>query len=133
MTEGKGIPIALVVSGANVHDMPMLERLLEGRLIEKAASLECPVNLCLDAGYTSTDTELIAERHGMTAHVRPRGQEKAEKQEGKQPRRWVVERTHSWLNRYRRLLTRWEKDERLYLALVQLACAITVLSHLFPG
>ncbi|MGI8474870.1 MAG: IS5/IS1182 family transposase, partial [Thermomicrobiales bacterium] len=38
-------------------------------------------------------------------------------------RRWVVERTHSWMNRSRRLLVRWEKKAEHYLAFVQLACA----------
>nr|WP_264158739.1 transposase [Noviherbaspirillum aerium] len=39
-------------------------------------------------------------------------------------RRWVVEHTHSWLNRFRRLLVRWEKREDTYLAMLQLACGI---------
>jgi leucyl-tRNA synthetase len=41
-----------------------------------------------------------------------------------QARRWVVERTHSWLNRFRRILIRWEKKAANYLALLHLACAI---------
>jgi putative transposase len=39
-------------------------------------------------------------------------------------RRWVVERTHSWLNRFRRLLVRWEKRADTYLAMLHLACAL---------
>ena len=39
-------------------------------------------------------------------------------------RRWVVERTHSWLHRFRRILTRWEKRADTYLAMLQLACAL---------
>jgi putative transposase len=35
----------------------------------------------------------------------------------------VVERTHSWLNRSRRLLVRWEKKTQNYLAFLHLACA----------
>jgi Transposase DDE domain len=42
---------------------------------------------------------------------------------GGRARRWVVERTHSWLNRSRRLLVRWEKKAENYLAFIQLACA----------
>ena len=38
-------------------------------------------------------------------------------------RRWVVERTHSWMNRFRRILTRWEKKAANYLALLHFACA----------
>ena len=69
----------------------------------------------------------------MIAHVRPRGEEKVEKQQGKKARRWTVERSHSWLNRYRRLLIRWEKKAEIYLGLLALACAITTLAQLFPG
>ncbi|HLZ56966.1 MAG TPA: transposase [Ktedonosporobacter sp.] len=42
----------------------------------------------------------------------------------KKPRRWVVERLHSWLNRSRRLLVRWEKFPQTYEAFLQLACAL---------
>ena len=62
--------------------------------------------------YISPDTETIIQNEGWIAHIRPRTEEKMEKQAGKKPRRWVVERTHSWLNRYRRLLIRWEKRHR---------------------
>ncbi len=46
----------------------------------------------------------------MTAHIRSRGEEAKEiaREAGKRARRWVVERSHSWLNRFRRLLIRWE-------------------------
>ena len=54
-----------------------------------------------------------------------RGEEKQEKAAipGYRARRWVVERTHSWLNRFRRLLVRWEKEVANYLGMVHLACA----------
>jgi putative transposase len=68
----------------------------------------------------------LAEEFGFTAHVRPRGEEaQAIKREaGFRARRWVVERTHSWLNRFRCLLVRWEKRADTYLALLHLACAL---------
>lgn len=100
-----------MATGANIPDVKRLEALLQGKLIEKARTLTCPVNLCLDAGYFGQDSETIVEREGMIPHIRPRDKEKEEKRKGKQPRRWVVERTHSWLNRYRRLLVRWEKKK----------------------
>ena len=125
--------MAVIVTGANVHDIHGLEELLELKLIDKAQTLSVRSHLCLDAGYISPDTEQIVRNQEMIPHIRPRQVEKQEKQEGKQPRRWVVERTHSWMNRYRRLLVRWEKRADNYLAFIQLACAITVLSKLFPG
>jgi putative transposase len=69
--------------------------------------------------------ELVAEL-GFSAHVRARGEEaKAIKQEaGFRARRWVVERTHSWLNRFRGLLIRWSKKPENHRALLQLACGL---------
>ena len=69
--------------------------------------------------------ELAAE-FGVTAHVRSRGEEaKAIKREaGFRARRWVVERTHSWLNRFGRILTRWEKRADTYRAMLHLACGL---------
>ncbi len=69
--------------------------------------------------------ELAAE-FGFTAHIRARGEEaEALKREaGFRARRWVVERTHSWLNRFRRILTRCEKRADTYLAMLHLACGL---------
>jgi len=56
-------------------------------------------------------------------------------QHGRQhAKRWVVERTLSWLNRYRRLLIRWEKKSENYLAFLHLACALITYRHTtLPG
>src|SRR5947208_2888912 len=69
---------------------------------------------------------LLAYAFGFTVHVRGRGEEaQASKREaGFRARRWVVERTHSWLNRFRRILTRWEKRADTYLAMLHLACGL---------
>ena len=71
----------------------------------------------------------LVESYGYTAHIRTRGEEKAARMEipGYRARRWVVERTHSWMNRFRRLLIRWEKNVENYLAMLHFGCAyITV-------
>jgi putative transposase len=63
---------------------------------------------------------------GFTAHIRARGEEAhALKQKaGVRARRWVVERSHSWLNRFRRLFIRWDKKADNYLAFLHFACAL---------
>jgi transposase len=68
---------------------------------------------------------LLAE-FGFTAHIRSRGQElKALAREaGQKARRWVVERTHSWMNRFRRILVRWDKKPEHYLAFLHFACGL---------
>ena len=82
--------------------------------------------LCLDKGYDYDEVRALLEEFGFTAHIRARGEEaQAIKQEaGFKARRWVVERTHSWMNRFRRILIRWEKQADNYLALLHLVCGI---------
>ncbi len=97
---------------------------------------EEPQGLCLDKGYDYDEVRALAEEFGYTAHIRCRGEEAAAiKQEaGYRARRWVVERTHSWMNRFRRLLIRWEKKPQNYLAMLHLACAlITYRAVGLPG
>jgi putative transposase len=68
----------------------------------------------------------LCQEFGFTAHIRSRAQEAQliKREAGFRARRWVVERTHSWLNRFRRILTRWEKRADTYLAMLHLACAL---------
>jgi transposase len=85
-------------------------------------------NLCLDAGYDKEMVRELGQLCGYTLHIVPRDKEARElkklRQAGKKARRWVVERSHSWFNRFRALLVRWEKKAENYLAELHLACAI---------
>ncbi len=82
----------------------------------------------MDKGFDYDEVRDVVLEFGFTAHIRTRGEEaKAMKKEaGFKARRWVVERTHSWLNRFRRLLVRWEKRADTYLAMLHLACGLVV-------
>jgi putative transposase len=126
LVDGAGIPLAVVVDGANRHDMKLLAATLDGLVIARPEPTgEAPQHLCLDAGYDDEATRAEVAARGYTAHIRPRGEERTLTVHvpGYQARRWVVERTPSWLNRCRRLLVRWEKCSELYLAFLHLACA----------
>ena len=133
LTEGAGIPLAVVVDGANRHDMKLLAATLDGIVVARPTPTEAaPQHLCLDAGYDYAAVRDQVAGRGYHAHIRPRGEERTLKAQvpGWRARRWVVERTHSWLNRSRRLLVRWEKRPELYLAFVHLACAQLIFSKL---
>jgi putative transposase len=126
LTEGKGIPIGIAVAGANRHDMKLVQATLESIAVTRPApSAEHPQHLCLDKGYDYPQIEELVAQWGYTGHIRSRGEEKAAKATipGYRARRWVVERSHSWLNRFRRLLIRWEKEVANYLGMLHLACA----------
>ncbi len=87
---------------------------------------EEPQNLCLDNGYNYAEPKEIVEEFGFTAHL-PRKAEEAEatkRRARKKARRWVVERTHSWLNRFRGILIRWCKKPENYIAMLHFAFAI---------
>lgn len=86
-----------------------------------------PQGMCLDAGYDFEAVRAILAEFGFTAHIRSRAEEASElaREAGKRARRWVVERSHSWLNRFRRILVRWDKKPEHYLAFLHFACALT--------
>lgn len=84
-------------------------------------------NMCLDKGYDYEEIRRLLRELDFTPHIRSRGEEIKELDEGKRPRRWVVERTHSWMNRFRRVLVRWEKKADNYLAFLHFACGLIAL------
>lgn len=127
MTEGQGVPIGLAVAGANRHDMKLVNETLSSIVVERPQPTpEEKQNVCMDAGYDYEDVRDTLLKFGFTAHIRARGEEAKElKQEaGKRARRWVVERTHSWMNRFRRILIRWDKKSENYIAFLHFACAL---------
>lgn len=124
MTEADGGPVAVVVTGANRHDSLLLQDALEAVIVEPPEEVE--QHLCLDKAFDGAPSEATAEVFGYTAHIRRIGEEKKDTRgrKTKKARRWVVERTISWLNRCRGILIRYEKKAENYLAVVQLACAL---------
>ena len=82
-------------------------------------------HLCADRGYVGAPAARAIRVRGYVPHVRPRGAGRRPRKGRRHPaRRWVVERTHSWLNRFRKLLVRFEKQEVSYDGLLELACAL---------
>ncbi len=127
ITEAKGIPLGIAIDGANRHDMKMVRETIENIMIERPdATEEKQQGLCLDKGYDYDEVRDIIKEFGFTAHIKSRGEEKKEikKEAGFKARRWVVERTHSWLNRFRRILTRWEKRADTYIAMLHMTLGI---------
>jgi len=139
LTDGAGIPLGVAIGGANRHDAKLLVATLDGLVVARPASPEEEgdsttkrQHLCLDAAYDSEWAREEVAARGYEAHIRKRdrGREDQERHPGARARRWVVERTHSWLNRSRRLLLRWEKKTENYLAFIHLACAQLIFSKI---
>jgi len=125
LVDGAGVPLALVVTGANRHDVSQLQTVLDSIVIQRPDIFEYPQHLCLDKGYAGEPALEIVVLRGFIPHIKSRGQEKDEKEKNpaNKARRWVVEVAHSWMNRFRKLLVRYEKLTTSYKGLLMLACA----------
>lgn len=128
LTDGRGVPLAVAIDGANVHDQKLLARTLAGIPLARPRSRgRQRQHLCLDKGYIGKPVLNVARKHGYKPHVPQRGDEQRRTHVGGRARRWVVERAHSWMNRARRLLVRWEKKSENYLAFIHLRFAYVAL------
>lgn len=111
--DGRGVPLSLVVSAANVNDVSGLEPVLESLMVQRAAPpRRRSKHLCADAGYRSQWAEQTMRAHGYIPHIGDRRRERDAKRRDptKKARRWVVEACHSWFNRFRKLLVRYENS-----------------------
>lgn len=92
----------------------------------------CKQNLCLDKGYDFPEIEKEVIKRKYIPHIRHRGEERFIELRYS-AKRWVVERTNSWYNRFRKLLVRYEKKSENYLSLVYIACCIIVYRRTILG
>lgn len=119
------MPVGVCVAGANKNDFKLLAETLWSIPVERPVpTVAKPQHLCLDKGYDYEEACWIAEAFGFTTHIRSRGEEATEKQAGQKARRWPVERTHSWMNRFRSLLTRWTKKAANYEGMLHFVCGL---------
>jgi putative transposase len=127
LTEAEGIPVGLAVAGANRNDFKLVEATVESIPVKRPKpTRRNEQGMCLDKGYDYDEARDVLRVFGFTAHIRCRGEEAMaiKKEAGFKARRWVVERAHSWMNRFRRILIRWEKRADTYIAMLHLSCAI---------
>jgi putative transposase len=124
--DGRGVPLALAVAGANRNDHLLLEETLDGSPADAPQPPEdVELGLWLDKGYDYDPVYGAVRRRGYVPHIVPRDAERQllTKIPGYRARRWPVERTHSWMNRFRRILVRWEKKVENYTGMLHLVCA----------
>jgi transposase len=129
LTDARGVPIGVAVDGANVHDQKLVDETLASVPVRRPRPKpRRRQHLCADKGYDAETVRRAAKRRRYIAHI-PKKSEPAStaRRRGAKARRWVVERTHSWINRARRLLIRWEKKVANYLGFLHLQFALTAL------
>jgi transposase len=147
-----------VISPANTHDINLVTDVVDKAVIKRSKSLSRSKpksrrrirrrlqHLCLDKGYKSAEEEKKLIKRGYILHIpikkKKSGGEDSEEKMDEKPipnrkkyaaKRWVVERTNSWHNRFRKLFTRYEKKDENYLGLVQFSCCMIIYRKLILG
>jgi transposase len=135
LTDKKGIPLsALISSSASTHDIKLVTDVVDNAVIKrpspsyktKTGKRRKLQHLCLDKAYNSEPEEQELIKRGYVLYIPPKRKRGVKKeQEAKitvqhcsnwkrrSAKRWVVERTNSWHNRFRKLFTRYEKGGKL--------------------
>ncbi len=120
-----GVPLAVIHTAANVHDSKALEEAVDAvppiRKPGRGRSRKRPKKLHADKGYDFPRCRKALRKRSITPRIARRDIESSEKL-GRH--RWVVERTLSWLNRYRRLKVRYERRADIHQAFLDLGCAL---------
>ncbi len=127
VTDARGVPLSAIITAANVHDKWLVATALDALALRGPRGPRRPRNLCLDKGYDYSDAEAAVRHRRIVPHIRRRGENALLGCVRGKPRRWVVERTNSWHNRFRALLIRWERKAENYLAMLHLASGLIAL------
>src|SRR6478752_2195725 len=131
LTDKNGIPISVVISSATTHDIKLVTDVVDNAVIKRPSSYKTKKtgrgrrknqHLCLDKAYNSKQEEQELIKRGYVLHIPTKRKRQGYnttllKSEKNSAKRWVVERTNSWHNRFRKLFTRYEKKVENYLGL----------------
>jgi putative transposase len=121
LVDRRGVPLALTIAAANKQDYQCADETLHHLVIRRSwrdrTGQRRVLYLCGDKGYDFAEVHAVAQRLGYRTHIahrRRRGEPEPPPIKGRKhpARRWVVERTNSWHNRFRALKIRWEKKPR---------------------
>ena len=156
LTDKKGIPLSAVMSSASTHDIKLVTNVVDSMVIERPSSPYQSKNrigkrrrlqhLCLDKAYNSEPEEQELLKRGYVLHISRKEKVKKRRRmwmsmlqkhilnrRKHSAKRWVVERTNSWHNRFRKLFTRYEKKMENYLGLVQFSCCMIIYRKIILG
>jgi transposase len=125
LSDAAGLPLVVGVSAGNTHDLHGLKPMtsgLQSRHDPERGRHYHPGKLHADKAYDHADLRNWLRRQRITPRIARKGIESSERL-GR--RRWVIERTISWLSGYRRLSPRYERHPRNYLAFLGLAATLT--------
>jgi hypothetical protein len=144
-----------VISSASTHDIKLVTDIVDNTILKRPRSSPSKSrrgtkrrrliqHLCLDKGYNSAEEEQKLIKRDYVLHIPIKNKKKKKKGKDSEeiaipnckkysPKRWVVERTNSWHNRFRKLFTRYEKKDENYLGLIQFSCCMIVYRKIILG
>ena len=135
LVDERGAPLAIFITGSNEHDKWSADDLIV-HIVAKRPYRE--QHFCADKGYDYEDVHVFVGLKNYIAHIKHRRRRNEPKDECPIPgektfpaRRWVVERTFSWLAKRRSIATRWCKKSDNWLAFVHMACSQVLLNIIF--
>jgi transposase len=132
IVDAQGIPLAIILSGANRHDVTQLDALvaaiphIRGK---RGRPLRKPQMVQGDRGYSSEPHRQRLRERGITPVLAKIG---APHGSGLGKTRWVVERSIAWLHSFRRLKIRYERYAHVHEAFLSLACSLICWTRLKP-
>jgi transposase len=127
ITDAHGLPLAVHTAAASPHEITLVETTLAETL-----TLGRPRRLIGDRAYDSDplDQALASQGIELIAPHRRNRHRKAT-QDGRvlrrYRRRWKIERLFAWLNKYKRVLTRWDRCHKRFTAFVHLALSMILM------
>ena len=125
LTDESGIPLAICVAPASRNDFLLTELTFDSFAIDRPDPVLFPQNICLDKGYDCLEVDNILASWKYLGHIRRKGEPTLPPENRcHKPKRWVVERSHAWINNFRGAFIRWTKKHSNYLALLHFVCAI---------
>ncbi|HLE81686.1 MAG TPA: IS5 family transposase [Dehalococcoidia bacterium] len=136
LTDGEGIPLAALVRSVLVHEQRVALAVVDQVRVpqHRGRPKQRPRTLAADRGYDSGALREALRRRGIRPSIPQRRW--PGKFRRRQPlhaasaARWIVERTHAWLDNWRRLVVRWERSVQNYTAFLAIACFMTCLRRI---
>lgn len=122
VADASGLPLAIYTASASPHEVRLV-----GETLLQSFTSEQPERLIGDKAYDSDplDEQLREQGIEMIAPHKT-NRKKAATQDGRRlrryKRRWKVERLFSWLQKFRRIATRFDFHDEIYLGFVHLGC-----------
>jgi transposase len=133
LADGAGTPLGIHLEKATPSEVKLVEATLDNVKVKVGKGKRGkPKRLIGDRGYDSNPVRALLVKRGIEPIIPKRKNNKvATHQDGRKlrryKRRWIIERSNSWLQTFRRLVVRYERSEKIFAALVHMACALITL------